>query len=123
MAAQYGTCIDHACAVYFPIDDQVRFSIKRQTSWVGYKVHLTETCDDQLPRIITEVKTTLAPIADGDMTTPIHTAFQNNYASYGGGGLFNNGYADIRGSNFHANTAFPDQNGGRNFQSLPTVNP
>jgi transposase len=43
---------------------------------VGYKVHLSETCDDQLPRIITDVKTTLAPIADGEMTTPIHSAFQ-----------------------------------------------
>ena len=40
-------------AINSPFDDQVRFSIKRQTSWVGYKVHLTETCDDQLPRIIT----------------------------------------------------------------------
>jgi transposase len=32
--------------------------------------------DAQLPRIITEVQTTLAPIADGEMTTPIHTALQ-----------------------------------------------
>jgi len=63
-------------AINSPFDDEVRFSIKRHTSWIGYKVHLTETCDDQLPRIITEVKTTLAPIADGQMTTPIHEALQ-----------------------------------------------
>jgi transposase len=43
---------------------------------VGYKVHLTETCDEELPRIITEVHTTLAPIADGAMTTPIHATLQ-----------------------------------------------
>jgi len=43
---------------------------------VGYKVHVSETCDEQPPRIITNVKTTLAPIADGEMTTPIHQALQ-----------------------------------------------
>jgi transposase len=57
-------------------DAEVRFSIKRQTRWIGYKVHLTETCDAQLPRLITEVKTTLAPIPDGQMATPIHEALQ-----------------------------------------------
>ena len=61
-------------AINSPFDDQARCSIKHQTSWVGCKVHLTETCDDQLHRIITEVKTTLAPIANGDMTNPIHAA-------------------------------------------------
>jgi transposase len=39
-------------------------------------VYLTETCDETLPRIITEVQTTPAPIADGAMTTPIHAALQ-----------------------------------------------
>jgi transposase len=63
-------------AIRSPFDVDVRFSTKRQTSWIGYKVHLTETCDEQLPRLITEVKTTLAPIADGRMTTPIHEALQ-----------------------------------------------
>ena len=63
-------------AIYSPFDAQARFSTKRQTRWVGYKVHLTETCDEQLPRIITTVKTTLATTDDGDMTTPIHEALQ-----------------------------------------------
>ena len=63
-------------AINSPFDPEVRFSIKRQTSWTGYKVHLTETCDDQLPRMITEVKTTLAPLADGQMITPIHESLQ-----------------------------------------------
>lgn len=43
---------------------------------MGYKVHLTETCDEELPRIFTEVQTTLAPIADGELTSPIHEALQ-----------------------------------------------
>jgi len=63
-------------AIYSPFDAQARFSTKRQTRWVGYKVHLTETCDEQLPRIITTVKTTLATTDDGDMTMPIHEALQ-----------------------------------------------
>src|SRR5207302_11247918 len=42
---------------------------KRSTSWVGYKVHLTETCDDDTPHLITHVETTPAPLAD-DATIP-----------------------------------------------------
>lgn len=63
-------------AIYSPFDEEARFSTKRQTNWVGYRVHLTDTCDEQLPRLITEVQTTLAPIADGQMTTPIHASLQ-----------------------------------------------
>ncbi len=63
-------------AIYSPFDEEARFSTKRQTNWVGYKVHFSETCDEHLPRIITDVKTTLAPTADGAMTTPIHQALQ-----------------------------------------------
>jgi transposase len=63
-------------AIYSPFDEEARFSAKRQTNWVGYKVHLTETCVEALPRIITKVQTTLALVADGAMTTPIHAALQ-----------------------------------------------
>ena len=63
-------------AINSPFNDEARYSIERHTGWVGYKVHLTETCDDHPPRVITEVKTTLAPIADGRMTTPIHEALK-----------------------------------------------
>src|SRR5207302_7950528 len=40
------------------------------TSWVGYKVHLTETCDDDSPHLLTHVETTPAPVAD-DVTVPL----------------------------------------------------
>src|SRR4030042_6883568 len=59
-----------------PYDEDVRLSKKRETLWVGYKVHITETCDENLPRIITHVETTLATTADGQMTTPIHEALK-----------------------------------------------
>jgi transposase len=31
---------------------------------VGYKSHLTETCDDDLPHLLTQVETTIAPASD-----------------------------------------------------------
>jgi transposase len=57
-----------------PYDADARYACKSSTSWIGYKVHLSETCDEGLPRIITEVQTTTGPVADGDVTAPIHTA-------------------------------------------------
>ena len=47
-----------------PYEPAVRFATKRQMHWVGYKVHLTETCDDDLPHLITQVETTIAPATD-----------------------------------------------------------
>jgi transposase len=37
-------------------------------------VHLTETCDDDLPHLITNVHTTAAPTGDNDALPAIHTA-------------------------------------------------
>jgi transposase len=41
-------------------------------TWVGYKVHLTETCEDETPHLIVHVATTAAPAADGDVTPEVH---------------------------------------------------
>ena len=54
-----------------PYDVEARFSKKRETSWVGYKVHLTESCDDDGPHLITDVTTTPATTADATMPTLI----------------------------------------------------
>ena len=35
-------------------------------TWIGYKVHLTETCDPDRPHLITHVETTPAVTADVD---------------------------------------------------------
>ena len=40
-------------------------------SWTGYKVHLTETCDPDLPRLITDVHTTVATTQDVSCTADI----------------------------------------------------
>jgi transposase len=55
-----------------PYDVEARLGRKRKTQWVGYKVYLTETCDEGRPRLITHVATTSAPVADGAVTPEIH---------------------------------------------------
>jgi len=57
-----------------PFDPEAHYSKKRTTSWVGYKVHLSESCDDDRPHLITNVETTAATTADDAVTPTIHTA-------------------------------------------------
>lgn len=47
-----------------PYDTDVRYGRKRNFDWTGYKVHLTECCDDDLPHLITHVETAPAPQQD-----------------------------------------------------------
>jgi transposase len=47
-----------------PYDPEARYSTKRDVQWVGYKVHLTETCEDGHPHLITQVMTTPATTPD-----------------------------------------------------------
>jgi transposase len=54
-----------------PFDVEARYGTKRQTEWVGYKAHLTETCDRDLPRLITHVATTPATDPDSTVTGSI----------------------------------------------------
>jgi transposase len=55
-----------------PYDREARYSKKRSTTWVGYKVHFTETCEKDSPHLITHVATTPATHADEAMVDPIH---------------------------------------------------
>jgi len=57
-----------------PYDPEARFSQKRQTEWLGYKAHITETCDDGQPHLITHVETTPATTQDEQVTEAIHAA-------------------------------------------------
>ena len=57
-----------------PYDPDARYGNKRSSRWVGYKVHLTETCDEQEVHLITHVVTTPAHQSDVDQTEPIHAA-------------------------------------------------
>jgi transposase len=60
-----------------PYDVDARLGRKRKTQWVGYKVYLTETCDEGRPHLITHVATTSAPVADGAVTPEIHRTLKD----------------------------------------------
>lgn len=57
-----------------PYDPEARFGKKRSITWTGYKVHLTETCEDEEIHLITHVETTAAGITDSELSAPIHNA-------------------------------------------------
>lgn len=54
-----------------PYDPEASYANKRSTTWIGYKVHLTETCEADAPHLITQVTTTAAVASDVEMTAPI----------------------------------------------------
>jgi transposase len=58
-----------------PYDPEAESGKKRETVWLGYKVHLTETCAMQeealRPNLIVQVQTTVAPVSDAEMTAII----------------------------------------------------
>jgi transposase len=54
-----------------PYDPDARFGKKRDTSWVGYKLHVTETCDPDTPHLLVQVTTTPGATADDTMLAPI----------------------------------------------------
>ena len=55
-----------------PYDSEARNSTKRKVNWTGYKVHLTETCDDETPNIITNVETSPATTTDVEVIEKVH---------------------------------------------------
>ncbi len=57
-----------------PYDPDARLSTKRDTTWNGYKVHLTETCDADGPNLITDVQTTPATLPDVKVMPTIQAA-------------------------------------------------
>jgi transposase len=56
-----------ALRITSPYDLEARYSTKRDTQWVGYKLHLTETCESGQPDLITQVLTTPATTPDCTM--------------------------------------------------------
>jgi transposase len=61
-----------------PHDPDARLGKKGSTCWVGYKVAVTETCEDDAPNLITHVATTPAPTADGAVTPRVHEDLQRH---------------------------------------------
>lgn len=57
-----------------PYDAEARYRTHRSTKWTGYVVHLSETCDPELPRIVTHAPTTTADVHEAKCTGVIHNA-------------------------------------------------
>jgi transposase len=77
-----------------PYDTEARWGAKKDTLWLGWKLHVTETCDDPpgcgctpgpgtapggcpcdvRPNLVTNVATTDATVPDAAMTVPLSTA-------------------------------------------------
>jgi transposase len=57
-----------------PYDLDARFRSKGGMGWTGYTVHLTETCDDDTPRLVVHVDTTPATVHEAMRTDAIHAA-------------------------------------------------
>ena len=57
-----------------PSDPQAHYGPKRDLAWFGSKVHFSETCDEDLPHLITHMVTTDATTTDMEQTEAIHQA-------------------------------------------------
>jgi transposase len=57
-----------------PYDTDARYRHKRDTSWTGYMVHVSETCEPTAPHLLTHVHTTPASVHEAQCTTPIQQA-------------------------------------------------
>lgn len=55
-----------------PYDTEVRYTKRASDGWKGWQVHITETCDDNRPRVITDVATVDAPVHDSRTLPAIH---------------------------------------------------
>ncbi len=60
-----------AVVISSPYDPEARSCKKRETIWTGDKAHVTETCDDDMPNVVTDVDTTVATTIDHAVTATV----------------------------------------------------
>src|SRR5215471_14830904 len=61
-----------------PYDSDARYRTKGSTQWTGYMVHVSETCEDTTPHLLTHVQTTSAAVHEAMCTEEIHQALAEN---------------------------------------------
>ncbi len=54
-----------------PHDPEVRCSMKRSLAWQGYKLHITETCEQDLPPLLVDIEVTDATAGDNSQVPEI----------------------------------------------------
>ena len=57
-----------------PYDSEARYRTRSGTSWTGYVVHLSETCQDDMVNLLTHAMTTVATVHEARCTATIHRA-------------------------------------------------
>ena len=57
-----------------PYEHEARYRRKRDVEWTGYTVHVTETCDEERPRLLVHVDTTPANVHEERRTQAISEA-------------------------------------------------
>ncbi len=65
-------CPPPALLISSPYDPDARRGNKRTREWTGYKIHLSETCDEDAPHLITYVETLPSTTKDHEVTENIH---------------------------------------------------
>ncbi len=64
--------VANAERVVSPYETDARQSRKRDTEWLGYKVHLTETCSEEEPvHLIVQAEVSAATVQDVELTMPL----------------------------------------------------
>jgi len=68
-----GPAVTNEQRIVSPYDPEARSSRKRDLVWLGYKEHVTETCDQDpnCPHLITHVETTPATVQDSEVLAAI----------------------------------------------------
>jgi len=66
--------LTHTAQRMYECADRYDFLTEGTATWVGYKVHFSETCDLDRPNLITNVVTTAATIQDDTVLPAIHTS-------------------------------------------------
>ncbi len=68
-----------ASSIESPYDPEARYSTKRGKEWVGYKVHVTESCDEDRPRLLLGVLSAPATQQDVSSTLAVHRALADKH--------------------------------------------
>ena len=63
-----------AAGIESPYDPQARYRNRQAVSWIGYIVHLSETCEEDAVHLLTQAMTTTAAVHEAQCTAAIHQA-------------------------------------------------
>ena len=84
-----------AALIASPYDSEARYSTKREVEWVGYKVHLTDTCEAETPHVMVHIETTPATTPDDHMVESVHASLAQR-GLLAAGHVVDRGYTDAR---------------------------